>query len=145
MENVKQKLQIIVEIEYRWWYLYKDCDDYYTKLEALDRVYGDLLKALYQSYFGEELGILLYDYCSDDIYDGVRNNQCVPAIVDQLYDLYWPNPEKKIEACEKRYREALKQMDEEIQERYRKKNEKLDEVCYKIRMSPEELFSLFTD
>lgn len=140
---MKRKLKSIVEFEYKWWYLYEDCYGYYSKLDELSELYDSVLKALYQSYFGDELGSLLYNYVSDDIQDYIVDHCPVNAIVDNIYNNYWPNPEEKIEELEKEQDEALKENEIREQERCKRNNEKLDEVCFKTGMSPEELFNLF--
>ena len=70
METDKEKLKVIISLEYRWYILYDEYKNYYSisVLDDFSNVYEDSLHNLYISYFGEELGVLLNNYMSDDIW-----------------------------------------------------------------------------
>ena len=117
--EVKEKLSRIVALEIDWCYLYDKYHEYYSGMPQFQFQHESVMQELWCVYFGD-IGRGLY--CGvTPLINYWRKVDTKQEIVDRIYQIYWPEPERIIAEISKREieecsRESKKQHDREYEQ-----------------------------
>ena len=118
MENeIKTKLTTIIRLERQWFALEQQYRPYYS-IEDFITSHEATMIELWKSYFGD-IGYQLWQGSGSIIWQAIDEGKTDSEIVEEIYLLFWPEPEKLLA---KWYEEREKEFDKQRESRMEKKN-----------------------